>query len=148
MRKQERQRWIEKIITETEVAKQEELVVRLLENNIPVTQATISRDIKDMKLVKVPGEEKAFKYDMPVENKSDQARLEKILKNSFVDIFQMDKMISIVTKPGSGFALGNLIESVYKPDIFTVMTNDDKVLVITKTESYAVELEKKLLEIV
>ncbi|MEG0255812.1 MAG: ArgR family transcriptional regulator [Vagococcus sp.] len=148
MRKQERQRWIEKIITETEVAKQEELVALLLENKIPVTQATISRDIKEMKLVKVPGEEKTFKYDMPVENKSDQARLEKLLKNAFIDIFQMDKMISIMTKPGSGFAIGNLIEAVYKSDVFTVMTNDDKVLVITKTEESAINLEKKLLEIV
>lgn len=148
MRKQERHRWIEKIITEKDVTKQEELVAILLEHNIPVTQATISRDIKEMKLVKVPNGEKIYKYNMPTKNKTGQVRLEKLLKNSFVDITQMDKMISLITKPGSGFALGNLIDEVYKADIFTVMSNDDKILIITKTEKQAIELEKKLLEIV
>ncbi|MFW7433265.1 arginine repressor [Vagococcus carniphilus] len=148
MRKQERHRWIEKIITEKDVTKQEELVAILLEHNIPVTQATISRDIKEMKLVKVPNGEKIYKYTMPTKNKTGQVRLEKLLKNSFVDITQMDKMISLITKPGSGFALGNLIDEVYKADIFTVMSNDDKILIITKTEKQAIELEKKLLEIV
>lgn len=148
MRKQERHRWIEKIITEKDVTKQEELVAILLENNIPVTQATISRDIKEMKLVKVPNGEKVYKYKMPIENKTGQARLEKLLKNAFVDINQMDKMISLVTKPGSGFALGNLIDEIYKADVFTVISNDDKILIITKTEKQAIEIEKKLLEIV
>ncbi|MDT2813870.1 arginine repressor [Vagococcus carniphilus] len=148
MRKQERHRWIEKIITETDVTKQEELVALLLERNIPVTQATISRDIKEMKLVKVPNSDKTYKYNMPTKNKTEQRRLEKLLKNAFVDITQMDKMISLTTKPGSGFALGNLIDEVYNAEIFTVMSNDDKILIITKTEKQAVELEKKLLEIV
>ncbi|MDT2850010.1 ArgR family transcriptional regulator [Vagococcus carniphilus] len=148
MRKQERHRWIEKIITETDVTKQEELVALLLERNIPVTQATISRDIKEMKLVKVPNSDKTYKYNMPTKNKTEQRRLEKLLKNAFVDITQMDKMISLTTKPGSGFALGNLIDEVYNAEIFTVISNDDKILIITKTEKQAVELEKKLLEIV
>ncbi|MDT2834860.1 ArgR family transcriptional regulator [Vagococcus carniphilus] len=148
MRKQERHRWIEKIITEKDVTKQEELVALLLERNIPVTQATISRDIKEMKLVKVPNSDKTYKYNMPTKNKTEQRRLEKLLKNAFVDITQMDKMISLTTKPGSGFALGNLIDEVYNAEIFTVMSNDDKILIITKTEKQAVELEKKLLEIV
>ncbi|MDT2829873.1 ArgR family transcriptional regulator [Vagococcus carniphilus] len=148
MRKQERHRWIEKIITEKDVTKQEELVALLLERNIPVTQATISRDIKEMKLVKVPNSDKIYKYNMPTKNKTEQRRLEKLLKNAFVDITQMDKMISLTTKPGSGFALGNLIDEVYNAEIFTVMSNDDKILIITKTEKQAVELEKKLLEIV
>ncbi len=148
MRKQERHKWIEKIITENNISKQEELVSILLENNIPVTQATISRDIKEMKLVKIPDGEKIYKYNMPKENKIDRVRLEKLLKNAFVSITQMDKMISLITKPGSGFALGNLVETVYKSDVFTVMSNDDKVLVITNTEKQAVELEKALLEII
>ncbi|MGX7024156.1 arginine repressor [Vagococcus hydrophili] len=148
MRKQERHQWIEKIITEEKVSKQEELVRLLLENNILVTQATVSRDIKEMKLVKKQGEDKHFTYSMPEEDRSSFAKFERMLKSSFMDIHQMDKMIVIITKPGSGFALGGAIESYYKADIFTVMVNDDKVLIFAKSEELALDLETRILEIV
>lgn len=148
MRKQERHKWIEKIITETKVSKQEDLVHLLLENDILVTQATVSRDIKEMKLIKKMGIDKIFTYSMPEEDRSDFTKLERMLMNSFIDIFQMDKMISILTKPGSGFALGGALEAYYKEDIFTVMVNDDRVLMFAKTEELALELKIKILEIV
>ncbi len=148
MRKQERHKWIEKIITETKVSKQEDLVHLLLENDILVTQATVSRDIKEMKLIKKMGIDKIFTYSMPEEDRSSFTKLERMLMNSFIDIFQMDKMISILTKPGSGFALGGALEAYYKEDIFTVMVNDDRVLMFAKTEELALELKIKILEIV
>ncbi|HCM89331.1 MULTISPECIES: arginine repressor [Vagococcus] len=148
MRKQERHKWIEKIITEQKVSKQEDLVRLLLENDILVTQATVSRDIKEMKLIKKMGIDKSFTYSMPEKDKSSYAKLERMLRSSFIDVFQMDKMISILTKPGSGFALGGALESYYKADIFTVMVNDDRVLIFAKTEKLAIELETKILEII
>lgn len=148
MRKQERQRWIAKIIKEQNVAKQEELVSLLIDNNIPVTQATVSRDIKEMKLIKVPADDKNYKYSLPNSESSEEGRLDNLLKKAFVSISQMDKMISVVTKPGSGFALGGLIEMIYEDEIFTVMTNDDKILIFTKTEDNALKLKEKISEIV
>ena len=52
MRKSERQKLIKKIIFEENVGKQEELVMLLKERGIPVTQATVSRDIKELNLIK------------------------------------------------------------------------------------------------
>ncbi|MGO3731716.1 MAG: arginine repressor [Vagococcus sp.] len=148
MRKQERHSWIQKLITENDVSKQEELVTLLLANNIPVTQATISRDIKEMKLIKVPTPDKTYKYSMPNEDKTDLVRLEKLLKSSFMDVKRMEKMVCLITIPGSGFALGGLIEIIYKEELFTVMSNDDKVLMFAKSEEQAIDVENKLLEIV
>ena len=54
MRKRERQATIQRLIQDEPIERQEDLVARLNELQIPVTQATISRDIKDMQLIKVP----------------------------------------------------------------------------------------------
>lgn len=144
MRKQERQRWISKIIKENTVTKQEELVELLTRNNIPVTQATISRDIKEMNLIKTLTDEKVSKYSLPQNENSDLVRLKKLLRNGFIHMDCMDNMVVILTKPGSGFALGGLIELVYPKGIFTVMSNDDKILVIMRTEQDAQILQNKM----
>ncbi|MFW7386265.1 arginine repressor [Vagococcus fluvialis] len=144
MRKQERQRFISKIIRENEVFKQEDLVALLIEKNIPVTQATVSRDIKEMKLIKVLNENGILKYGLPQNDNSASGRLNKLLKKSFIDLKRMDKMVSIITKPGSGFALGGLIETVYPEFLFTVMANDDKILIFMETEEAASDMEDKI----
>ena len=147
MRKQERQRWIAKIIKEEDVFKQEDLVELLVANHIPVTQATVSRDIKEMKLVKVPNKDNVYKYSLPNADKTEYDRLEKLLRKSFINLERMDNMISIITKPGSGFALGGLVETVYEEGLFTVMSNDDKILIIMRSKEAATELEEKINEI-
>ena len=144
MRKQERQKWIAKIIKENSVSKQEELVSLLIANSIPVTQATISRDIKEMKLIKVPGDNQTYRYSLPTSENSEETRLEKLLQKSFISCSQMDKMISVVTKPGSGVALGGLMETVYQEELFTVMSNDDKILLFARTEELAKKLEAQI----
>lgn len=57
MRKQDRHRLITRLLTEKNIQKQEDFVNYLQEKGVAVTQATISRDIKDMKLIKVPSAE-------------------------------------------------------------------------------------------
>lgn len=147
MRKQERQRLISKLIKENEVFKQEELVSLLIEKNIPVTQATVSRDIKEMRLVKVLNDKGILKYELPQDDNSASSRLYKLLKKSFISLGRMDKMVSVVTKPGSGFALGGLIEMVHPENLFTVMANDDKILIFMMTEEAARDMENKIFEI-
>ncbi|MEG2708586.1 MAG: ArgR family transcriptional regulator [Vagococcus sp.] len=148
MRKKERQRWISKIIKENDVIKQEDLVALLIENNIPVTQATVSRDIKEMKLIKVLNDNHVYRYSLPQNDNSEETRLEKLLTKSFVRMERMDNLLSVVVKPGSGFALGGLIETVYPEYLFTVMSNDDKVLIITREDAGAIDIQEKIEEIV
>ncbi len=54
MRKKERQRLIKQLLTSNNIQRQEDFVALLDKQGIKVTQATVSRDIKDMQLVKVP----------------------------------------------------------------------------------------------
>ena len=65
MKKAERQEKIREIITAESIERQEDLVKRLNELGLRVTQATISRDIKEMQLVKIPAEDGGYRYGLP-----------------------------------------------------------------------------------
>ena len=67
MRKKERHRLITRLLSEQDIQKQEEFVELLQEKGVSVTQATISRDIKEMKLVKVPSQKGGYRYSIPQE---------------------------------------------------------------------------------
>ncbi len=71
MKKQERQRYIKRLLSSNEIERQEDFVSLLRAENIEVTQATISRDIKDMQLVKVPSATGGYHYSMPVQKQMD-----------------------------------------------------------------------------
>ena len=142
MRKQDRHRLITRLLTEKNIQKQEDFVHYLQEKGVAVTQATISRDIKDMKLIKVPSAEGGYRYSLPLET---QAKLAKLLKDAFVAAEQMEKYVVLRTIPGNAAACGSLIEKNYQEKLFAVINDDDSVLMIARTEEAAEKLHKELL---
>ena len=69
MRKVDRQRLLRNLIQTHEIERQEDFVKLLQAEQIEVTQATISRDIKEMQLVKVPNTDEGYHYSLPLEKK-------------------------------------------------------------------------------
>ncbi|KPG72996.1 MULTISPECIES: arginine repressor [unclassified Enterococcus] len=135
MRKRERHRLITRLLNEQDVQKQEDFVGLLQERGVSVTQATISRDIKELKLVKVPAQSGGYRYSIPQETTEDvYGKLDKILKTAFVSIDRMDKFVILKTLPGNASALANLIEKQYVKELFATLNDDDNVLMITRTE--------------
>lgn len=135
MRKRERHRLITRLLNEQDVQKQEDFVGLLQERGVSVTQATISRDIKELKLVKVPAQSGGYRYNIPQETTEDvYGKLDKILKTAFVSIDRMDKFVILKTLPGNASALANLIEKQYVKELFATLNDDDNVLMITRTE--------------
>ncbi|MFG7388417.1 hypothetical protein ACGO3R_09750 [Lactococcus lactis] len=65
MKREDRLNFIAQFIRENEIKTQEELVNTLLTHGIDVTQATVSRDIKSLALIKVPAESGGYRYDLP-----------------------------------------------------------------------------------
>lgn len=146
MRKRERHAKIEEILRNHIVAKQEQLVEFLEDDyGILVTQATISRDIKELKLVKTPYEKNKYRYATPGKNPIDAAqRLKRMLHDAFVSVDTLQHFTVLKTAPGAAQALGMLFEQVYADYLFTVMTDDDKVLFIAKTAADAEQLAEKI----
>lgn len=146
MRKQDRHRLITRLLTEKNIQKQEDFVNYLQEKGVAVTQATISRDIKDMKLIKVPSAEGGYRYSLPSETQANtSAKLAKLLKDAFVAAEQMEKYVVLRTIPGNAAACGSLIEKNYQEKLFAVINDDDSVLMIARTEEAAEKLHKELL---
>ncbi|OJG22984.1 arginine repressor [Enterococcus caccae] len=138
MRKKDRHRLITRLLADKNIQKQEDFVTCLEEKGIEVTQATISRDIKEMKLIKVPSVEGGYRYSIPAETKEDTSiKLEKLMKDAFVSVDQMDKQVVLRTIPGNAAAASNLIEKHYKEIVFAAINDDDSVLIIARTEKDA-----------
>ncbi|WP_462258313.1 arginine repressor [Vagococcus teuberi] len=145
MRKSERQKLIKQIILEESVGKQEELVILLKERGIPVTQATVSRDIKELNLIKQVDEHGEFRYYLPKNDTSEKRRLEKMIETSFIKVETMNNLVNLQLEPGVGVIIGKLVEFVYEDSLFAVVANDDKLLIITRTNEQARMLEREIL---
>lgn len=148
MRKKERHRLITRLLGENNIQKQEDFVSLLEERGVMVTQATISRDIKELKLIKVPFEG-GYRYSLPAETAEDIGeKLAKLLKDAFVSVDQMDKMVILKTLPGNAAAINNLIDRRFKGQLFASLNDDDSVLMIAKTKEAAEALKTELQELI
>ncbi|MBL1227853.1 arginine repressor [Enterococcus sp. BWB1-3] len=138
MRKKDRHRLITRLLTDNNIQKQEDFVSLLQSAGVEVTQATISRDIKEMKLIKIPSIEGGYRYSIPLETQEDtKKKLEKLMKEAFVSVDQMEKYVVLHTIPGNAKASADLIEKQYKEQLFATICDDDSVLMITRTEQDA-----------
>lgn len=143
MRKLERQQLITQLLAEYDIKKQEDFVEILKKRGITVTQATISRDIKEMKLIKVPARNGGYRYSLPAQTEENLAdKLTSLLKEAFVAVDQMEKFVSLKTLPGNASAAANLLERYF--ELFAILNDDDSVLMIAKTEAAAEAVAEKI----
>ncbi|MDO4902964.1 MAG: ArgR family transcriptional regulator [Limosilactobacillus sp.] len=148
MRKADRQRKIHEIITTYSIDRQEDLVAKLNEAGLAVTQATISRDINDMQLIKVPDDEGGYRYAMPASREKNQAEeLAKALHHCLLELKLSDRFIAIDVRPGNGPVVANLLRQLEDERIFTTIGDDSNVLVVCDSAKSAKELEQYFSEI-
>lgn len=145
MRKQERHRLITRLLNEHDIKRQEDFVKILADEGIKVTQATISRDIKEMKLIKVPSTNGGYRYSVPHKNEENLSeRLTELLQEAFLSVDQMEKLVVLKTLPGNASAAANLIEKFFNKKLFAVLNDDDSVLMIARLEDNAKELYQEI----
>ena len=134
-----RQTAILSIIEQNDIETQEELASRLRQMGIDVTQATVSRDIKELRLLKVLSASGGYKYataDKAEHGLSD--RFVRIFKDSVLSINYANNIIVIKTLAGSANVAAEAIDSMRLPQILGTMAGDNTILVIVKTEEEAV----------
>ena len=134
-----RQTAILSIIEQNDIETQEELASRLRDMGIVVTQATVSRDIKELRLLKVLSASGGYKYataDRAEHGLSD--RFVRIFKDSVLSINYANNIIVIKTLSGSANVAAEAIDSMRVPQILGTMAGDNTILVIVKTEEEAV----------
>lgn len=147
MKREERLDYIARFIKENEIKTQEELVSHLLELGVDVTQATISRDIKTLALIKVPAETGGYRYDLPKDRKAVQSNLHKALAFDAITGTKIkDNMLWIRANPGTTSLVKNYLLEEYGDDIFSLVIDDDSALVIFEERDQAENLYQLLME--
>lgn len=130
MKKYTRQRIILDLIDNHEIETQEELARLLKEKGIKITQATISRDIKDLRLIKVLTEGGKYKYaSVDYEQEGVTERLIIILKTSVLDLSLLENLIIIKTLPGAAQVCASVIEDFNVKGIKGTIAGDDTIFV-------------------
>ena len=154
MQKQERQQYIQTIIEQQVISRQAELVAALQAAGVEVTQATISRDIKEMKLSKVVGENGVAHYQMPnpvsEPNPVNQAAVPvpEINGGDLIKVKSQGQFIAVETVPGYGPMVAMILRKGEFPEVFTAVGDDANVFVVCTDPEAASQLAQRLLAIV
>ncbi|MDW7667608.1 MAG: arginine repressor [Bacillota bacterium] len=146
MKKYTRQTKILELINEKEIETQEELAEELKKAGIKVTQATISRDIKELRLIKVTSKTGKYKYGTIQESQNSISdRLVRIFKNSIITIETSGNLVIIKTIPGAAQICGSAIDSLQFSSIVGSIAGDDTVFIAVKDGEEEVEELKESL---
>lgn len=122
---------IKEIIDQQVIETQEDLATALREHGIDVTQATVSRDIKELMLIKVPTGDGRYRYAFPSDQGVvlSQARMERIFQDSVINIISNENLIIIRTLPGTAQAVAYTIDYVRWPEILGTIAGDDTIFI-------------------
>lgn len=142
--KGERQAKIIEIIENNVIETQEELLQKLKEAGYHVTQATVSRDIRKMNLVKGTTKNGEYAYIAPEKQESTAVSFTHMLTESIVAIDFAQNLIVVKTLAGMAQAVATCIDSLKESQIIGCVAGDDAILVVVKTESKAEELCSKI----
>lgn len=149
MKKRDRHAIIKTLVNDEVIRKQEDFVDRLNQKGVEVTQATVSRDIKELKLVKVPSKKGGHQYSLPEDNEEDYSdQLRRMLKSAFVSIDTQREFVLLKTIPGNGYSLSHLIEKNDYDEVFGVLGGDDTILIICLDEKKANDLMVKIIALI
>jgi transcriptional regulator of arginine metabolism len=145
--KGKRQEAILELVKKYEIETQEELAEKLGSAGFVVTQATISRDIRELKLTKIQRGSKQV-YAALTENKfSSSNKYIDILKHSFVSMDMAQNILVIKTASGTAMALAAALDSLHWDEIVGTIAGDDTVMCAIRTVEDTKKLMKKLEDI-
>ena len=133
MNKKERLEKIIHFVSDYEVGTQEAIVEYLKKSGITATQATVSRDIKELGIVKIPLKNNTYIYELP---KSASTSL-KLADNNILKFELLGNMINLNLVPGSTAFVKRQIVEDFSKDIFSILADDDTILLIFRSEEMA-----------
>ncbi len=142
--KQKRHQKILSIISEKDVKTQEQLTDSLKAAGFLVTQATVSRDIKELGLIKLPISDGSYKYAVTKEEKNDSSDHLTIFSKSVVSIRAAMHTIVIKTRAGMANAVAASLDAFLAHEVLGSIAGDDTILIIAEDPKTAEEVAAKL----
>ena len=135
------------IIEKQEIETQEELASALNARGIRVTQATVSRDIKELRLLKVLTPSGKYKYatgDQADNNLTD--RFIRMLAESLLSVSSANNLIVIKTLSGSAHVAAEAVDSLHWPEVLGTLAGDNTVLLIIRSNEETITVTSRIRE--
>ncbi len=146
--KNERQEKILELISEYEIETQDEMISRLRDAGYNVTQATISRDMRELKLTKALTATGAYKYTVNrMRHHSENAKFNNAVVNSILSVDYAGNNIVIKTYPGLAQAVASGIDALNMSKILGCVGGDDTIIVVTTDAEASAEISEKIKEL-
>lgn len=142
MKKKERQQLIKQLITENDIETQDDLIALLEQFGVQATQATVSRDIREMNIVKTHGLDGRVKYALfsKVQPVSSEEKLKASMKDAAMKIERVQFMVIVHTEMGSADVVANFLDEVKYEEVAGTVAGVDTIIIIAKSEEAAIML--------
>ena len=140
MKKNDRLELIRKIVQENKITTQGELVKLLQNEGLKATQATVSRDINEIGITKVPTEDGSYIYGLSTAPR----RVGGTSVATRVD--RQHAFMNIVVQPGTSRLIKKILLDEYKHLIFSVIADDDTLFLVAQSELAAIELQGQIIK--
>lgn len=133
--KEQRHKRIQDIIARESVSTQGELVEWLHKEGIRVTQATVSRDINDLRLVRLPIGKGRHRYSLAQvrSNENLQSELAQLFENFVQDIDRGENILVIRTSEGHASGVALLLDKLRRDDIVGTLAGEDTIFVVARS---------------
>ena len=137
------------LISHQEIETQEELCAELNNLNYAVTQATISRDIRDLHLFKVAGIEKKYRYAYINDGSNDiSPKMRNLFRECVLSVCPAQNLVVIKTLAGNGANAGAIVDKLNYEEIVGSVAGDDTLLVVCSSNETALTFVQKITEFI
>jgi len=147
MKKSIRQARIEQLINQYPIGTQEDLMKRLEDTGIKATQATISRDIREMQIVKTQDGQGNLRYTIfKAGNKSEKEHLHETINEVVTGLTRVEFINIVRTLPSNGNLLAAIFDDLDMPEIAGTLAGHDTIFIISPSEEVAKEMNEQISE--
>ena len=145
MAKLTRQAEVLKLIHQYEIETQEELAQKLQERGFRVTQATVSRDIRELKLTKIAGESGKIRYALlQTKEQNEAGRYVRVLKDTVQRVDIAENLLIIITASGMAMAAAAVLDEMKWNEIVGTIAGDNTIFCAVRSREEAIRVRDKL----
>ncbi len=141
---------IMELVDNEDIHTQDELTSRLEEEGIEVTQATVSRDIKQLGLLKISLEDGGYKYSLPPKSRDKvnvTSRRRRMFEDSVINIDFSENLVIINTLPGIAQGVAALLDNTKLDHVIGTIAGDDTILMVVKPKEAVNDVIDRLEEL-
>ena len=142
--KKNRHAKILELIDKYDISTQEELLEKLLECGVEVTQATVSRDIKELRLVKHPSSNGQYKYSLATSADEKYMKYYAIFSESVTTTDYAQNICMLKCHPGTAQAACAAIDALGLTEVLGTIAGDDTIFILCRTERAAQNTKREL----